>query len=75
MELKHPRLSQVLRFLRPGAKPGMDKDFPPGANFVCEDNGQGPSLKSWYMDETPPTQVEVDAVTNEQLDAWKANEH
>lgn len=46
--------------LRPGSRVLVD--------FVCEDNGDGPYLVEGSMN-NPPTQAEVDALTNAQLDA------
>ena len=61
--LTHPRLAHAIMALRPGTKPQVD--------FVCVDNGNGPTLVDGSM-VNPPTQAEVDALTTAQLDAAQA---
>lgn len=58
--LTHPRLSHAIMHLRPGARPLID--------FVVQDDGHGPYLVEGSM-ENPPSQEEVDALTDAQLDA------
>ena len=59
MTITHPRLTHALLHLRPGSVPLVD--------FVCVDNGAGPTLVEGSM-VNPPTQAEVNAVTAQQLD-------
>lgn len=63
--LRHPRLVHSIMALRPGLRTHHD---PTKADFVVEDFGDGPMLREGSMTD-PPTQVEIDAVTVEQLDA------
>ncbi len=62
--LAHPRLAHALLALRPGAKPNID--------FIVQDDGAGPYLVKGSMVD-PPTQAEVDALTEAQLDAAQAS--
>lgn len=58
--LKHPRLAIALLVLRPGSNPQID--------FRVQDDGAGPYLVEGSM-KNPPTQEEVDALTDGELDA------
>lgn len=58
--LRHPHLVIAIIFLRPSSAPGID--------FIVQDDGEGPYLVDGSM-QNPPTQAEVDAVTDEQLDS------
>lgn len=68
MTLRHPRLAHALMLLRPGAKSGVD--------FIVMDNsdGKGPFLADGSM-RNPPTQQEVDALTDDDLDLAQASKH
>lgn len=58
--ITHPRLAHAIMYLRPGTKSGVD--------FVVQQRAGGvPTLVEGSM-ANPPTQREVDAVTDEQLD-------
>ena len=58
--LKHPRLAIALLVLRPGSNPQID--------FRVQDDGNGPYLVEGSM-KNPPTQEEVDALTEAQLNS------
>lgn len=61
--LRHPHIQLVIRCLRPEAKPLID--------FIIQDDGDGPYLVDGSM-LNPPTQDEVDAVSELQLNAAQA---
>lgn len=58
--LMHPRIAIAIRTLRP--------DLSSLSDFVVQDDGNGPYLVEGSM-QNPPTQEEVDALTEEQLDS------
>lgn len=58
--LMHPRLAIAIKVLRP--------ELSPLNTFVVQDDGKGPYLVEGSM-QNPPTQEEVDALTDAQLDS------
>ena len=60
MKITHPRLAEVISYIRPFADPFSD--------FQIQDDGNGPYLVDGSM-QNPPTQEEIDSVTEEQLNS------